>query len=278
MARRDPDWITRDPSRRPLAGAAQVEVRHHVPDRREFKYLVPRAEVPALRNMIRGFCDRDPHAGPDGTYKLRSLYLDTWNMRLYKANEREAPVRFKARIRCYPEGDPNGPVFAEIKGRNGDVIRKTRAKLPADGWAAYLQGAHPGPFASAALDDFVCRVHRFDLRPICHVEYRREAWMSTLERYARVSIDYRVAVRRETRWTLEGDAAMRAVDTPLPTHTPGSIAVVELKWADSFPRWMVNLVQELDYLRHSFSKYGYGVLALSDDHHVDYRRSQSVWV
>ncbi len=273
----DPDWIARDLAGGPRA-APSLQVHHHIPDRREFKYLVPASELEALRNLIRGFCTRDPNGGADGTYKLRSLYLDTWNMRLHKANERESPVRFKARVRCYPEGEAGGPVFAEIKGRNGDVIRKTRAKLPADRWQELLQGAPAGAHRSAALDDFVCRVHRFDLRPICHVEYRREAWMSSLETYARVSIDYRVACRAEHRWTLEGEDSMRAVDTPLPTHTPESIAVVELKWADAIPRWMVVLVQKLDLLRHSFSKYGFSVLALADDHYVDYRRSQSVWV
>ena len=275
MVDQHPDWVRRD-----SAGGTSVagaEVRHHVPDRHEFKYLIPRAEIPALRKHISGFCDRDQHAGEDGTYALRSLYLDTWNMRLFKANEREAPIRIKARIRSYPGGDPNGPVFAEIKGRNGDVIRKTRAKLPADNWAALLRGESPGEYACDALDDWVCRMHRFDLQPICHVEYRREAWMSTLETYARVSIDYDIVCRSMRDWTLKGPRGTRAVDTPLPTHTEGSIAVVELKWADAIPRWMVQLVQRLDYLRHSFSKYGFSVLALSDDHYVDYRRSQSTW-
>ena len=276
MAGVEPGWVAKDVGIAPRP-TPPPKVHHHIPDRREFKYLMPRSGVPALRSLLRGICEEDPFAGPDGTYTLRSLYLDTWDMRLFKANEREAPIRFKARIRCYPEGRADGPVFAEIKGRDGDVIRKTRAKLPADRWAELLQGAPPGKHASAALDDYVSRVHRFALQPICAVEYRREAWASTIDEYARVSIDYQVQCRPETEWSLAGNGRVVPTDTPLPTSTRESICVVELKWADAVPRWMVNLVQALELERYSFSKYCYSVVALNDEHFVDYRRSSSVW-
>jgi hypothetical protein len=120
-------------------------------------------------------------------------------------------------------------------------------------------------------------MHRFDLRPICHIEYRREAWVSTIDEYARVSIDTRIECRLERDWTLLGDDRMHAVDNPVHSHTRGSIYVVELKWADAAPRWMVHMVQDLNLLRHSYSKYGYSVMALNDDHYVDYRRTNSVW-
>lgn len=272
-----PDWLVRD------VGVPSEDIRHlakptdAIPDRREFKYLIPREELPELRDFISRVCRRDANAGPDGSYRLRSLYLDTWNMRLFKANEREAPVRFKARVRCYPDAPADSPVFAEIKGRNGDVIRKTRAKLPRDRWQALLRGEHAGPHRSDALDDFVYRMHRFDLRPVCHVDYRREAWMSRLEEYARVSIDTRIETRQARDFTLRSGTSMKPVDSPLPTHTRGSISVVELKWADAAPRWMVQLVERFELLRHSFSKYGFSVLALNEDHFADYRRTQAAW-
>ncbi|HCP45719.1 MAG TPA: hypothetical protein DIU15_06740, partial [Deltaproteobacteria bacterium] len=64
-----------------------------IPLRREFKYLVAREQISALRAGLQGLCRRDPHSGPDGTYRLRSLYLDTPDLRLFHANEREAVRR-----------------------------------------------------------------------------------------------------------------------------------------------------------------------------------------
>ncbi len=247
-----------------------------IPNRREFKYLVPRAHLPALRAALDGLCDLDPHAGPDRTYGLRSLYFDSPGLRLYHANEREAVVRFKARVRCYPDS-PGSPVFAEVKRRTGDVIHKSRAKLPDGGWADALGPDGPGAGADDALGAFLSRMHRYQLRPVVLVEYRREAYVSRLDDYARVSIDTRIGCQRQTALTLDAPRSWRPIDQPWRTWTPMSPCVVELKWARQAPRWMADLVQRVELLRHAFSKYCGAMLALSDDHFRDYRRAQSLW-
>ncbi|MCP4872331.1 MAG: polyphosphate polymerase domain-containing protein [Proteobacteria bacterium] len=246
--------------------------RDHVPARREFKYLMNRADVPALRRALESWCDLDKFAGPDRTYRLRSLYFDAPDMRLYHANEREAPQRFKARVRSYPEAE-SSPVIAEIKFRSGDVIRKTRTRMPQGDWTRGLRAG-----GGLDLDPFVVRMHRHDLRPVALVDYRREAYMSRVDTYARVSIDSKIQTQAMHELSLEAHAKRwRAVDTPLLTFTSTSPCVVELKWADYAPPWMVQLAQSLDLTRHSFSKYCYSMLSLADDHHRDYREGQSLW-
>ncbi len=244
----------------------------YVPARREFKYLLDRRAIPALRAALAPWCDLDSHAGPDRTYKLRSLYFDAPDLRLYHANEREATVRFKSRIRCYPE-DPNSPVIAEVKFRNGDVIRKTRTRLPTPDWAQGLRAGGP-----TALDPFVTRVHQHDLRPVALVEYRREAYMSRVDEYARVSIDTNIQCQSMTRLNLDGHPGRwRTIDHPLLSWTRMSPCVVELKWADYAPVWMHQMVQNLDLLRHAFSKYCNSMFSLAEDRFRDYREGQSVW-
>jgi hypothetical protein len=241
-----------------------------IPARREFKYLAPAGALPALRASIAPYCAMDAHAGPDGTYGLRSLYLDAPDMRLYHANEREASTRFKARVRTYSD-TPGSPVFGEIKHRDGDVIRKPRVRLPAHDWTA---GVRPG----AALNPFLVQVLRHDLRPVVLVEYRREAWMSRIDEYARVSIDTQIRCQTRREWSLDADPdRWRPVDHTLLTFTPSSACVVELKWAGSAPPWMTLVVRRLDALRASFSKYCYSMQALADDHYRDGREAQSVW-
>ena len=241
-----------------------------IPARREYKYLVDRGRLPALRAALAPFCTLDPNAGPDRAYALRSLYFDTPDLRLYHANEQEAPVRFKARVRCYPDA-PKSPVFAEVKLRDGDIIKKPRTSLPQDDWVSGLQ-------AGSALNPFATRVHRHGLRPVALVEYRREAYLSTIDNYARVSIDFNIRCQEQPRWSLEAHPRRwRSIDHPLLTWTRESPCVVELKWAEVAPRWMVGLVQQLDLLRHSFSKYCYSMLQLAEDHRRDYREAQSPW-
>lgn len=242
---------------------------HAIPARREFKYLLPRAALPRLRDALGPWCARDPNAGPDGRYPLYSLYFDAPDLRLFHANEREAAVRFKARIRAYPSA-PAAPVFAEIKMRDGDVIRKTRTRLPADGWSGALR--------RGALDPFTTRLHRHALRPVVLVAYDREAWMSRVDTYARVSIDSSVRCQEARALSLRADPRRwRTIDHPVLAGASGSPCVVELKWADAAPRWMAQLVQRLELIRASFSKYCYAMRALADDLVMDYREAQSPW-
>ena len=247
-----------------------------VPRRREFKYLLPRERLPELRTHLRAVCDPDPNAGPDGTYTARSLYFDAPDLRLFHANEAEAPRRFKARVRGYPDS-PGSPVFVELKHRDGDVISKVRARLPADRLEAALSPG--GGFdASPELGAFLFQMVRHDLRPVMLVQYRREAWMSRVEDYARVSIDSRVETQATRRTSLDAArGAWRGIDHALMTWTPASSCIVELKWADSAPRWILALVQSMGLLRASFSKYCYGMQSLAEDHFRDYRRAQSRW-
>ncbi len=177
-------------------------------------------------------------------------------------------------MRSYPGAD-GSPVFAEIKGRHVDVIRKTRAVLPADGWQDLVQGrgAHG---RSRALDDFVYRLHTRTLEPKALIQYRREAWVSTIETYARVSVDASIVCQHPDGWSLEGSGNWRPIDHPLRTWMPSSPAVLELKWADVAPRWMMQLVQTMDLTRHAFSKYCYSMYELAEDHLRGYRRPTGV--
>jgi SPX domain protein involved in polyphosphate accumulation len=244
-----------------------------IPPRREFKYLVDRDRIPALRAAIAPFCRLDAHAKEGRGYRLRSLYFDAPDLRLFHANEREAVSRFKARVRCYPDAGASSPVFAEIKFRDGDVIRKTRTRLPQDDWARGLRAGGGVP-----LGPFVARMHQHDLRPVVLVEYHREAWVSEVDEYARVTIDRTIQCQAMSRLSLEAHPGRwRTIDHPLLTWTRESPCVLELKWAECAPLWMVQVVQNLDLLRHSFSKYSNSMLSLAEDHFRDSREAQSAW-
>lgn len=228
-------------------------------ERREHKILVPPERLPALRAAILPTCVRDRHARADGLYQVRSLYLDTPDLRLFQANDREDPDRCKVRVRAYPDA-PGAPAFLEVKRRTLDIIRKTRAPVPIEGWVD--QVSPRAPIRGPAHERFVSLVHTWGLVPRLMVEYTREAWVSVVDHYARVSIDTTILAAPCEDWTLEADRSrMRACDHPVITATPASVAVLELKFAGAAPPWMVALVRRLDLVRHAYSKYGHGTLA-----------------
>jgi SPX domain protein involved in polyphosphate accumulation len=235
----------------------------HVIKRYEFKYLIPERLVPAIRAVALTTSRIDEYAGDDGTYRIRSLYFDTDRFDLYWANDREQADRFKVRARSYP--GKNSPVFLEVKRRVHDVIIKTRGAVAASEWREVLRGsaaarAHVLPGAQAAVDRFLSVLCRHHLRPVIVVEYEREAYVSDVDAYARLTFDRKVVAQpRETVDLEAGPHLWRAIDNPVRTWTPEPVCVLELKFERRPPAWMVSMVRRLELVRRSFSKYCYGV-------------------
>lgn len=69
--------------------------------RHELKYVVSQAQIAQLTGRIQGLIARDPHTGPDGRYRIRSLYFDTPDNRCLWENISGSDPREKFRIRIY---------------------------------------------------------------------------------------------------------------------------------------------------------------------------------
>ena len=234
-------------------------------ERYEYKYLVPERLVPEIRRAALSTSSLDKYAGPDGRYRIRSLYLDTDRYDLFWANSREQGDRFKARIRTYP--GKKSPVFFEIKRRVLDVIVKTRAAVPMDLYRDVLACkesalASLSGSAQKGVMKFLAPYHRHHLRPAMLVDYEREAYISDIDVYARLTFDRNIVVQQRDNLCLDADERrFRAVDHTAQTKTLEPVCVLELKFERRPPVWMSTLVRRLELTRASFSKYCYSVRA-----------------
>ena len=240
------------------------QVSPHTLDRREFKYLVPVEMATDMAKAISSVCSLDPFAGADGSYDIRSLYFDTNQLGLYWANEREEMNRFKLRVRTYPPA--TSQVWLEVKARSGDSIYKTRASLPYDTWSTLAQNPSETLLSTESsqnrkmLERFLYHLHAHLLEPAMLVQYRREAYFSRVDDYARVTFDRAIQCQEQTQWSLEATPAhWRAVDHPVQTRTRAPMCIVELKFGSMVPRWMNVLIQNFELIRYSFSKYCYSI-------------------
>ncbi len=228
-------------------------------NRYEMKYRIPKTMVGPIREAVRGLCELDS-AARDGRYRIASLYLDTPGRRLYFETRNRAPRRFKLRVRRYDYG----PIFLEVKHRSSDVVKKTRVALPFDAWPGALHDLHSvheldlPKSERRKVEDFVGRCLRLQAEPACVVRYEREAWVSTVEDYGRVTFDYRLVGAGPEGWTLpinDDSAAWRPCDTADRYGLHESGVVLELKCTHAVPYWMTDLVRRFDLRRSGFSKY-----------------------
>lgn len=231
----------------------------------ERKYLLTEAQAVLAREIVRSYLVPDEHArtGPEGySYPVHSLYLDSADLLTYWAWVCCEKKRFKLRVRYYDE-NPDSPLFFEIKRRVGDCILKQRAIVRRDAAAllvaAQLPGpehlADDGPERLAALQRFCELMRRVDARPVLHVGYMREAWVSADSNSLRITFDRCVcaALQRKLEFTMEIPHA----------YSPfGNRVVLELKFTDRFPAWITDMIRRLNLVAAGVPKYCSSVAGL----------------
>jgi hypothetical protein len=243
-----------DEQPQPAACVTPIEV----PDRYELKYLISESQVDAVRRAIEPYCVLDPNCArtPNREYGIGSLYLDTPGRDLFRISRERRARRWKARVRLYDGADR---VFLEIKNKDHDMIIKQRARIPLHGWVERVH-THPGADATAAERTFCARRERYGLVPTLMVHYMREAWMSVVDSYARVTFDREVVAQPWSEWSFDVDEVnWLALDGAHSMLSRPRGVVLELKCLTAVPLWLTRVVQEIGLVRVRYSKFCKGI-------------------
>lgn len=218
-------------------------------NRYEYKYLLP------IRRLDRFVADIEPYVEPDrhsgeGGYPVYSVYWDSPDLRCFWEKVEGLKDRRKVRFRSY---EPGGDVFVEIKQRTDRTIQKRRVRWPAErvrdvlGWDVDPERgdeASDDPVASEVLG----LRHRLRLGPRMAIQYRRRALFGVREPDLRITFDTRVQYsHRHLEMDRPFACGSYLVDPRL--------AVLEIKFDDRVPKWLVRTVQRHDLGLQRLSKY-----------------------
>ena len=235
-------------------------------ERLELKYLVDERTAEGVRRDIAGYCRADAHSeaarslGESG-YAITSLYLDSPGLAFHRAKERGDSDRLKLRVRTY---DESSPAVLEIKRRCADVIDKSRALVPRD-QVEHIASAGLVPDDLQTSDTrmaeaFAMLAARHGAEPSLRVRYLREAYVSEVDDYARITFDRRIEAQRATSWALQsGRDRWSAFDDHWQPDQRISNVVLEIKCHASVPFWVTDLIRRHRLRRCSFSKYSIGI-------------------
>jgi hypothetical protein len=230
-------------------------------ERYELKYRIPMSMVKPICNFIDAFCEMDHYSAtsPDHFYTINSLYLDS--PRLYFLRQKEAGVsnRFSMRIRSYGD-DPKPPYFFETKYKLREFVKKRRGKVKLDNWAELFDRPE---LVSGLEDDSQANVQHFldiasiyNVSPVIFAQYRRLAYLSTIDDYARVTFDRDLRYMSTNEFTVRPEEKrMCHYDNLDAFIEPGTNVVLELKCERKVPVWIVDLIKHFDLTQGSFSKY-----------------------
>jgi len=236
-----------------MSGHAPFATDKTLRSRFECKYLIPKGMAEEIRRFTRPYLDLDFFSAraPKHRYPVHSLYLDGPANELYETTIQGMKNRFKLRIRGY-DGNPDSPLFAEVKRRADRVILKRRTLISRPAARALLAG-HPLPEREATqgteFAEFRSLYARVGARPSVYVSYLREAYEAVGAEPARMTFDthlHNASPDPESPFAFEGKDW---------EETPVDQVILELKFTDACPAWVERMIQQFQLARCSVAKY-----------------------
>ncbi len=232
-------------------------------ERHELKYLIPVSLVDPISEFASIYCSQDKYSenSPDGLYDIYSLYFDSPDYLFLRKRLEGAENRFNMRIRTYTT-DSAMPCFFEIKQKRNRIVRKYRAMVHDPLWSEALETSmHPlegfqSDKDASKADLFIRLLCSYQATPKVLTHYRRKAYISDVDEYARVTFDMNLRCQPEERFNLTPDEAeMSAYDNET-VFDPDCSVILELKcYSTRVPLWMLDLIRYFDLKQGSFSKY-----------------------
>lgn len=239
-------------------------------ERYELKYRIPLSMVPAIAEYVSHYCEQDYHSriSKDGFYTINSLYFDTAQLNLFKNNGKGELGYSCFRIRSYGD-NPKPPFYLESKQKFRDFCKKRRAKVPVENLRELFENptgiAGYDPYADKNAVDFLEKCETFRLEPVVLTQYRRMAFLSVHDHYARVTFDRDLRLMEEHDYNVVPREELMShydhADTFEDPNT-GKNVILELKCERKIPLWMVELIQRFQLVHHRFSKYQTSVMDL----------------
>ena len=230
--------------------------------RYELKYLIQEPRAVAVADFISSYLRPSEHNSysPVRGHPVISLYMDSPDFFFFRQAFTGHKNRMKLRIRFYDD-EWKRPAFLEVKRRVSEVICKDRAMISREGVRQILSAGWPnqpyfpdtthlthGKRRQDVNADFWQFANSVRARGAIYVSYIREIWESPVEEELRVTFDREVTASR-----YDGSGELHVPKRGwrpfcFPPHMetlPKDFVVLELKFEERAPRWMLDLVRSL---------------------------------
>lgn len=239
-------------------------------ERYELKYMIPYRFVEPITNFISLYCSLDYYsetAKEDNYfYSVNSLYFDTPRYEFLKQRLAGQAHRVNMRARTYGDGS-KPPYYLEIKQRSGipGVVRKYRATAGVGEWPGILTDPNfklaetDSPKERANKELFLRLAISNAIEPKLLTKYQRRAFFSTVDEYARVTMDTNMQYRKQDDYNLISTYGMTNYDNEtiyaINTDSDANV-VLEIKCnVGEVPQWVLSLVTLFELKQQAFSKY-----------------------
>lgn len=215
--------------------------------RHELKYQISDAQVAMLKNRITHLIPSDSHAGPDGSYTIRSLYFDDYENRCFRENEDGTDPREKFRIRIYNASTDR--ITLECKRKERGKTHKTACPLTEEQTRLLMEGKVLPDIGSQPplLRKLSLLMMTRRMRPVVIVEYDRIPYVYK-NGNVRITLDTNIRSSSAVETFLERQIPNR------PVMSAGQ-QLLEVKYDEYLPDFIYRALQLHSLRQTAFSKY-----------------------
>lgn len=215
--------------------------------RHELKYLISAGEIALIRNRINNLIPQDSHAGPTGSYCIRSLYFDDYNNRCFYENENGTDPREKFRIRIYNHSTER--ITLECKRKARGKTLKTSCPLTLEQTKLLMQGRPLPNIAQQhpVLQKLTAQMLTGGMHPVVIVEYERIPYVYK-NGNVRITLDTNIMSSSEVGCFLDETIPKRPV-------MPTGQQLLEVKYDEYLPDFIYHNLQLPNLQQTAFSKY-----------------------
>ena len=231
-------------------------------NRYELKYVIDMPTYIRIRKEIQLLFKKDKSAGKSGKYDVISIYYDTPSLDFFWQKIDGEEERAKLRLRTYAHYPAlaKQDIFLELKKKKNQNVFKRRiaVKKRAHQERDFLHApwnkefikeeALPGEDIRSEMECLGTMLH---LQPTIVISYTREPFVSADNLSTRITFDSNVRYRSNN---------FSLTTSPMNKHALSpSHVIMEIKYIDHFPRWLVYLIQKYKCQARTFSKYCVGM-------------------
>ena len=210
--------------------------------RHELKYEIPYGDYAAARGRLQAVMQSDPHTGPDGRYRIRSIYFDNAADKALREKIDGVARREKFRIRYY--NDDLSYISLEKKMKINNLCLKMDAPLILDGDIRWMKESD-----RELIKELYAKMNYQGLRPKVLVSYTREPYIYRAGN-VRVTFDSQIRTSLYSREFFgEGIRDISATEDP-------GMRIMEVKYDAFLPGIIQDIIRCTTLRAGAFSKYG----------------------
>lgn len=223
--------------------------------RYEKKYMLNKTQYSKLIPVLEFYMNYDKY----GRNQINNIYYDNLDYRLIRESIEKPIYKEKLRLRSYGIPKNQDKVFIELKKKYDGVVYKRRIDMKHIDAKKYLSGSKNSSLNSQISKEIDWVLDFYDLVPSAYIGYERISLYEKNNDDLKITFDTNLKFRDTELDLSMGSHGIQVLDK--------NIYLMEIKTAGAMPLWLTHILDELNILPKSFSKYGhcYKTYLLNED-------------